>query len=294
MNERDLKYFCCLVETGSYTETAERFQVTQPAISAALKRLETDYETTLLTQRNHRAKLETTPAGRVLYVKATRLLKELTQVALEVKNANAGQVRLGLSTVAGGIWLPRMIKQFIKYDLLDQVTTQVADSERLLTSLRDGKLDAAVFSTLIPEKSSDLRLTTLEEHQFSLIVNTAHPLSQMRAIRSQDLKDVPIIGRPKATVLHMALAQFCHEGGVRPNIVYEAATNALVEGLVAQNVGVGLVMTGSVVLSPQVVSVPITSRAPLTAYMQLALRRSFLPNARQQQCIDLLKDVKAP
>ncbi|KAE9509204.1 helix-turn-helix domain-containing protein [Lactiplantibacillus plantarum] len=55
MNERDLKYFCSLVETGNYTATATKFHVTQPAISAALRRLEEEYQAVLLTQANHRA-----------------------------------------------------------------------------------------------------------------------------------------------------------------------------------------------------------------------------------------------
>lgn len=291
VNERDLKYFCDLVETGNYTETAAHFQVTQPAISAALKRLETDYATTLLTQRNHRAKLETTPAGRVLYVKAMRLIKELAQVELEVKHANEAQVRLGFSNVAGGIWLPRVVKRYLKMQLLDQVTTTVADSEQLLAELREGKLDAAVFSTLVPEKSSDLRVTILEEHQLCLLVNRHHPLSQHTAVRAADLKEVPVIARPKHALPRTALEQWCR-GRVRPNIIYEAATNALVEGLVAQNVGVGIVIANSVVLSDAVVSIPLVPQEQFNCYMQLAVRRSFLPNAKQQQCITVLKDVK--
>ncbi|MCX3293732.1 LysR family transcriptional regulator [Lactiplantibacillus plantarum] len=163
MNERDLKYFCSLVETGNYTATATKFHVTQPAISAALRRLEEEYQAVLLTQANHRAQLVTTAAGRTLYIKSKQLLKDVAQMALEVHHANEQQVRLGFSNVAGGIWLPRVIKKFISVDLLDQVTTTVADSEQLLVDLRQGKLDAAVFSTLVPERATDLRVSILEE-----------------------------------------------------------------------------------------------------------------------------------
>lgn len=92
MNERDLKYFCSLVETGNYTATATQFQVTQPAISAALRRLESEYHAILLTQANHRAQLVTTAAGRTLYIKASQLLKAFSQMALEVQHANERQV----------------------------------------------------------------------------------------------------------------------------------------------------------------------------------------------------------
>ncbi|WP_225352995.1 LysR family transcriptional regulator [Lentilactobacillus parafarraginis] len=229
MNERDLKYFCHLVETGNYTATSKQFGVTQPAISAAVKRLETQYGTTLLTQFNHRAKLVVTPAGQVLYVKARKIIREISQVELEVKHANERQVRLGFSNVAGGIWLPRMIERFVKNNLLDQITTTVADSEKLLDDLRNGKLDAAVFSTIQPEQSADLQVTQLETRQLSLLVNVNHPLSKLREISPKDLKEVPLIARYKKTIPRMALDQFCFYRNVKPTILYEAATNQLVE-----------------------------------------------------------------
>jgi len=292
LNERDLKYFCRLVETGNYTATAEYFKVTQPAISAALKRLEQEYQTILLTQQNHRAKLVTTPAGRTLYIKACQLVKELSQVALEVKHANEHEVRLGFSNVAGGIWLPRVVKRFIDYQLLDQVTTTVADSEQLLQELRNGKLDAAVFTTLLPEQSSDLRVTVLEKHQWWILVNVNNPLSQLPVVYAKDLKSVPMIVRPRHSLPRIALEQYCRQGGVSVRPVYEAATNAMVEGLVAQNVGLGMVIANSIVLSDQVVGVPLADHDQLNCYMQLAVRKSFLPNENQRRCIELLKNIQ--
>lgn len=40
MNDKDLLYFCKLVETQNYTLTANTFNVTQPTISMAIKRLQ--------------------------------------------------------------------------------------------------------------------------------------------------------------------------------------------------------------------------------------------------------------
>ncbi|WP_461242607.1 LysR family transcriptional regulator [Secundilactobacillus muriivasis] len=293
MNERDLTYFCHLVEAGNYTETAKQFNVTQPAISAAVKRLEDSYGTPLLTQQNHRAQLVTTPAGRVLYIKARKLIKEFAQVKLEVTHANEQQVRLGFSHVAGGIWLPPMIEQFIKYDLLPLVDTQVAPSVNLLEALRNGKLDAAVFSTLQPEQSSDLNVTQLEIRHFYLLANVHHPLSRLSMVSAMDLKDVPIIARPKHTLPRTALDRLCRQQSVQPKIIYEADSNQMVARLVSRNLGVGLVIGNSLPLNANVVEVPLKSSESIACYMQLAVRNSFLPNERQQQCLNLLKQVKS-
>ncbi|MFC6181303.1 LysR family transcriptional regulator [Lactiplantibacillus daowaiensis] len=294
MNERDLNYFCSLVETGNYTATAKQFQVTQPAISAALKRLETKYQTPLLTQPNHRARLVTTAAGQVLYIKARQLLKTFAQVELEVRHADEQQVRLGFSHVAGGIWLPKVVEAFAHQRLLADVTTEVAISVELLERLRNHKLDAAIFSSLQPMQSEDLQVFQLETHPLCMLVNVQHPLSHLTMIRAEDLQQFPIIARMPHSLPRTALERYCHQSNVRPNIIYEAHSNQLVEKLVARNLGVGFVISDSVSLSPNVIQVPLKPSQAIDCYMQLAVRKSFLPNAHQAKCIDLLKHIKMP
>lgn len=64
-----------------------------------------------------------------------------------------------------------------------------------MDDLRNGKLDAAVFSTIQPEKAPDLEVTQLETRQLCVLANVNHPLSRLREVGPQDLKEVPIIAR---------------------------------------------------------------------------------------------------
>lgn len=57
MNIKDLEYYQKLVETRSYTKTAEFFNLSQPSISAAIKRLSKEFNTQLITQKRHVAAL---------------------------------------------------------------------------------------------------------------------------------------------------------------------------------------------------------------------------------------------
>ncbi|HAT54513.1 MAG TPA: LysR family transcriptional regulator [Lactobacillus sp.] len=294
MTERDLNYFCILVESGSYTVTAKHFHVTQPAISAALKRLENKYGTPLLTQSNHRARLITTPAGQVLYIRARKLIKEFSQVAVEVKHAEDQQVRLGFSHVAGGIWLPKVIETFHRHQLLALLETEVTISENLLEKLREHKLDAAIFSSLQPMKSEDLQVFQLETHPLCVLANVRHPLSHLNMIAADDLTRVPIIARMRHSLPRNALEKYCRHSNVRPEIIYEAESNQLVEKLVARDLGVGFVIEGSVSLSSNVVQIPLKSSESIDCFMQMAVRKSFLPNKQQSQCIELLKTIKTP
>lgn len=57
MNDKDLLYFCKLVETQSYTLTANTFNVTQPTISMAIKRLQRRFSDPLISQKIEKVKL---------------------------------------------------------------------------------------------------------------------------------------------------------------------------------------------------------------------------------------------
>ncbi|MFC6295795.1 LysR family transcriptional regulator [Lactiplantibacillus daoliensis] len=292
MNERDLKYFCHLVESGNYTATAKHFKVTQPAISAALKRLEKKYATQLMTHQDHRSRLITTAAGQVLYIKARKLIQEFAQVDLEVKHAEDQKVRLGFSHVAGGLWLPRVIETFAHHNLLQAVTTEVSISEQLLTKLRHHKLDAAIFSSLQPLQSDDLQVFPLEIHPLCVLANTQHPLSHLDLIQATDLQGVSVIAREPHSLPNSALERYCLQSNVRSKIIYEAPSSQLVEKLVARNLGIGFVIDGSVSISSNVVKIPLQPSQAINCYMQMAVRKSFIPNEQQLQCIELLKKVK--
>ncbi|WP_056980762.1 LysR family transcriptional regulator [Lentilactobacillus parafarraginis] len=77
MDERDLAYFCKLIELGSYTKTATFFDVTQPTISASIKRLTLKYSDPLITKENRKSKLVLTAAGTILYQKGLKILENI-------------------------------------------------------------------------------------------------------------------------------------------------------------------------------------------------------------------------
>lgn len=57
MNIKDLEYYQQLVETCSYTKTVEFFNLRQPSISVAVKRLSKEFRTTLITQKTREGAL---------------------------------------------------------------------------------------------------------------------------------------------------------------------------------------------------------------------------------------------
>ena len=63
MKFKDLEYFQQLAKLKSYTKTAAFFQVKQPTITYAVKRLEEEVQTELLVRNQSHAQIQLTPAG---------------------------------------------------------------------------------------------------------------------------------------------------------------------------------------------------------------------------------------
>ncbi|RRK09676.1 LysR family transcriptional regulator [Lactiplantibacillus garii] len=291
MNYSDLKYFVYLVNSGSYIGTAQHFKVTQPAISVAIKRLEKEFQVQLLTQQNRRAPLTTTLPGGVLYLKAKNILTAADKLHDEVTHANDTNIRVGFSTVAGRHWIPRVIKKFQVMNLLDMVHTQERDSDYLIEALRTDKLDAAIFSTLTPYPQKDLTITTLATYDLSLIVNPKHRLATQTVVDVHELRNENFIARPQPTA-HQALTSYCQLGNFKPHIIYETPDVELIKQLVKQNVGIALMINSVLDRDDSAIQIlSLKAAQQIHCYMQLGLRKNFIPNQNQLKCIDVLKQT---
>lgn len=216
MEFRDLKYFQKLVETKNYNRTAEFFQVTQPAISSMVKRLEKEIGTQLIFQTRNHKNMIISPAGMVVYTNAKQLIKKEQSIILEAQRANENSFRLGYSELAGKEWLASVITRLNKGHLLASVETHEENSHYLEKHLREGKYDAIVFSRLENEKLPEIKLTTLETFQYNLVVSNTNPLAAQKEIDLFQIADTPLIMRHKRFLSRTALEQIFTKIGFQP------------------------------------------------------------------------------
>src|SRR5947207_14372009 len=97
MNLKDLKYLVALAETGHFGKAAERTFVSQPTLSAQLKKLE-EYLGVKLVERQPR-NVQLTEVGKQVVVRARRMLDEGDQIIALARNNKdplAGRLKLAL------------------------------------------------------------------------------------------------------------------------------------------------------------------------------------------------------
>lgn len=291
MEFRDLKYFQKLVETLSYKETAKFYHVSQPAITAMVKRLEAEIGTSLVFQKSSRSKLNITPAGIVVYKQAQRLLTIANSIKMEARRANENNFRLGYSELAGQTWLASIITELNHGHLLASVETHQENSHFLEQHLRDGRYDAILFTRLSNEKLKDINLTNLAKFEYDLIVPSNSSLAQEKEIDLFQIGKIPLIMRHKRFLSRTALEQIFAKTGFHPKKKLIVDSIEASAQLISKGMGVGYLMNNSVQHIPGVKAVPLIPSQQVYCYSCLGVRENFMPNDIQKQCLDILENI---
>src|SRR4029079_8501872 len=114
MEFQQLEMFAALVEEGTVSRAANRVFRTAPAVSIALRKLEEEVGTTLF-DRSTRSNQQLTPAGRLLYAYAVRILETRKAATLSIKNLISGggeRLRLGTHESLSLYVFPPLLRQF--------------------------------------------------------------------------------------------------------------------------------------------------------------------------------------
>lgn len=107
-----LEYFCAVSRYHSITQAAQKFYVTQPAISNAIRELEKEFSINLFTRsKNH---LSLTKEGELFYQKASTLLEHIEQTSSQLYDLGKqiAPVRIGIPPLLSTIFFPDMLLQF--------------------------------------------------------------------------------------------------------------------------------------------------------------------------------------
>ena len=109
MNLRDLQYLVALAETGHFGEAAERCHVSQPTLSAQIKKLE-EYLGVPLFERQPR-RVTVTDVGRRVVERARSIVQEaedIREIARASRDPLTGRLRVGFIPTIGPYLLPRV------------------------------------------------------------------------------------------------------------------------------------------------------------------------------------------
>src|ERR1017187_6612706 len=184
MNLKDLKYLVALADTGHFGKAAERTFVSQPTLSAQLKKLE-QYLGVKLVERQPK-NVQLTEVGKQIVVRARRMLDEGDEIIALARNNTdpfAGKLKLALIPTIGPYLLPRVMQNLRKALPHLGLMLYEHQTEALLKHLRDGEIDLGIMA--LPIALNGLESRQLYEEAFTVALPNNHPLATKANIKVQ-------------------------------------------------------------------------------------------------------------
>lgn len=239
MTTRQLYYLVTISDLGSLSSAARVLGISQPALSKFL----TEYESSLgflIFLRYHRH-LTPTSVGRYVIECAQKILDEQTrmlQMIRAVTDSNHARIRLATAPNRGAIIYSRIYNQFShRYPDISLTLTELYASDQPGAILH-GQIDLAIGSGKDSDKVTDLPIA-YEELLVSLPVS--HPLATATRIRLSDLRDIPFVLQGPRHSIRILAEELFREAGFNPVITFESNDVILVDSMLHQAVGAGLV-----------------------------------------------------
>lgn len=175
MDLKTLKTLQAIVRHGSFNQAAEELSYAQSTVTMQIQRLEADLGVSLF-ERGKKVRL--TEAGRLFYEQSLDLVNRMERLQshlLEMKNGEAGKVRLGVTEPSASSRLPRLLLAFMKEYPQTEVSLEIASTPALTSSLKQGQLDFALCSA--PEAGEELYFQPLFQEKFVMLLPEDHPLA---------------------------------------------------------------------------------------------------------------------
>lgn len=295
MTLTELRYVVAVARERHFGRAAESCHVSQPTLSAAIKKLEEQLEVRLFERSP--TEVTVTPLGEEIVRQAQVVLEEAAAIpiiARRGKDPLAGPLTVGVIHTISPYLLPRLVGEVIRRHPQMPLVLQENFTVNLLEMLRNGEIDCAILAEPFPD--SGLAVAALYDEPFMIAVPSGHRLARRKSVPADELKreTMLLLGtghcfRDQVLDVCPEFARFSSDAeGIRKS--FEGSSLETIKYMVAAGMGVTVVPMMSVPREPdpagQVTYVPFAPPVP-TRRVVLATRRSFT----RHEAVDALRDA---
>lgn len=289
MELRQLEYFVAVAEEASFTRAAARLYVSQPGVSAQIRRLEQELGEELLDRSGRTVRLTEVGAAVLPYARAA--LDGAAGVRLAVEELTGlvrGRVSVGAVRGCSGLDLPGLLTGFHRSHSAVEITLSEDDSDRLLARLGSGHLDTAVVA-LAGAAPPGIAVHTFVDEPLVIAVHRGDPLAAHRAAAIGVLRDRPLISLPRGTGMRTSLDEACAAAGFEARVAFEAGDPATLAELAIRGLGPAILPASLAAAYPEEIHAVAVGPPGLRGRMALAWRcegpispaaRAFVRHAR--------------
>jgi LysR family hydrogen peroxide-inducible transcriptional activator len=236
---KDLRYLVAVAEQRHFGRAAARCFVSQPTLSAQLKKLEQSLGVQLIERAPNNVSL--TAAGEQIVARARRIIEaseEVVELARAQRDPLAGRLRVAFLPTIGPYLLPHVTRAIRRSLPRLELRLYEYQTAPMLEKLREGELDLGVLA--LPVDLAGLEGRELYREAFTVAVPARHPLAARETLRIADLRGEKLLLLEEGHCLREQALEVCGNAGVSEGEDFRATSLETLRQMVAAGAGVTL------------------------------------------------------
>ncbi|KXJ39519.1 MAG: hypothetical protein AXA67_01335 [Methylothermaceae bacteria B42] len=232
MNLQQIKYFLAVIDAGTFLAASEMVHVSQPTLSAGIKKLEDSLGVKLFHRGGRKAIL--TREGEIFHSQARDAYAKLINVKSQL-SGEVSTVRIGVSNSVPMPSITEMMKSYVRLHPSSIIEITVGNSNILKDELMLGKINL-LFSERIP---CEAECKVLFTESLELVVSKDNPLSTLDVINIHEINGFRFVDRRQCDVWHK-VQSLIESRDIVLHKVCSAEEDETVLSLVSSDLGVSI------------------------------------------------------
>ncbi|MGG1552219.1 LysR family transcriptional regulator [Paenibacillus ferrarius] len=216
-----LEVFAVVVEQVSLNKASQILNLSQPALSRKIMKLEEELGAQLFVRKGKR--LELTKAGELCYdhaLEMRHLERKFKQAIQLYKSAGShASITIGASLTTLQSTTPDLINDYLQNYPLTEIKLLTGKTHEVVTMVKDNKVDIGIVASLI--NATSLHCEPLFDDHLCLVLPAGHPLVQKSGITMSDLNELPMILFSKGTWYRILMDELFNRFTIFPNVQME-------------------------------------------------------------------------
>ncbi len=240
---RQLQQFIMVATELNFRRAAQRLHMSQPPLSAAIRRLEHSMGVKLFERTRQFVRL--TAAGEVFLAESRRTLAQArfaVEAAQGIGSGLSGVLRFSFVPSAALDVLPQLLQRFQQAHPCVRLVLTGASTQQDVAKLRSEVIDVAMIVPPLTD-ANGFEISVLRREKMVLALPATHRLAHEREIKLSMLAEESFISFSYSEGSGFAgtVLAACHNAGFSPRIAQEASQMQTILTLVASGLGVAVV-----------------------------------------------------
>jgi LysR family transcriptional regulator, hydrogen peroxide-inducible genes activator len=290
---KDLRYLVAVADTRHFGQAAARCFVSQPTLSAQLKKLE-EYLGVQLVER-HPRRISLTEAGTQVVARARRIIEasdEIVSLTALRRDPLSGRLRVALLPTIGPYLLPLVAARIRKKLPRIELMLYEYQTGPMLDHLQAGDIDMGILALPVP--ADGLVDRALFDEPFVVAMPENHALGARKSLKTSDLNGETLLLLEDGHCLRDQALDVCSHSQMQEKQDFRATSLETLRQMVASGGGITLLpqlaSTGAYGHARGVAIVPFARPAPVRHIGALWRKTSAKVEAIEAVC-DVIADA---